>query len=84
MDYADRMTDVKQICNTLGRKNIADKLGVGLTSIGNAVADNSFPSKWYVVIFEMCQEHSVSCPLSLFRFNLSKTPPEDPRFEEAV
>lgn len=56
------------ICDALGRKAIADRIGVGLTAVSNASVDGGFPAKWFAVLREMCAEVGIECPERLFNF----------------
>lgn len=62
------MTTVSTICDTLGRRAIADRVGVGLTTVSNAATSNCFPAKWYILIKAMCDEEGIECPMYLFSF----------------
>lgn len=65
-DIADTSTQL--ICDALGRKRMAERLGVGLPAISNAAADGQFPAKWFAVLRDMCAEAGVECPEALFKF----------------
>ena len=56
------------ICDNLGRKNIAERLGVGPTSVSNASVAGVFPASWYLVVKEMCDEVGIECPVESFSF----------------
>lgn len=77
------MTDVLKIADTLGRKEIATALDVGLTAVSNAVVKGRFPPSWYVVLLEMCRDASIDCPPELFQMKstnsgkLEKSPEEN-------
>lgn len=60
--------DTRTLIEKLGRKALADRLGVGLTAVGNAATDNLFPAAWYAAVKAMCDEVGHDCPLSLFNF----------------
>lgn len=62
------MGTVTDICDRLGRKNMAMRLGVKATAISNAVAAGRFPAKWFLVVREMCAESGVECPDGVFAF----------------
>lgn len=62
------MSDARTICDTLGRANIADALGVGLTAVSNAAVSGKFPASWFPAVREMCDAAGVDCPEELFRF----------------
>ncbi|WPZ23130.1 hypothetical protein T7987_07835 [Sulfitobacter faviae] len=62
------MTSTSEVCDKLGRKRMADSLGVGVTTISNAAVSGAFPAKWYVVMQEMCRAEGVECPDDLFNF----------------
>jgi len=62
------MITVRQICNSLGRKEVSLRLGVNLQSVSNAVVAECFPARWYAIIKDMCDEEGLECPESLFAF----------------
>jgi len=76
MDKNSDTQTVALICDHVGRKVLADRLGVGKTAIGNAVSENLFPARWYVEVKALCDAHGLSCPASLFSFVRSEPKPE--------
>lgn len=60
------MITVEHIADHLGRTNIARMLGVGATSVSNAVVANRFPSSWFVALSDECAARGVECPPGLF------------------
>ena len=56
------------ICDALGRKAIAERIGVGLTAVSNASVLGQFPAYWYLAIREMCAESGLPCPDAMFSF----------------
>lgn len=61
------MVTTSNIADTLGRKKIADAVGVGLTAVSNAVVRGRFPASWYLPVTALAAEAGVDCPVSLFR-----------------
>jgi hypothetical protein len=59
---------VADICDAIGRKVIASRLGVGKTAVSNAVAEGVFPARWYREINMLCLEHDVPCCDEIFNF----------------
>lgn len=62
------MSKVHQICQVLGRKRIADSLGVGGTAVSNAVVAGVFPSSWFAVIADLCVAEGIDCPRDAFNW----------------
>ncbi len=62
------MTNTSEVCDKLGRKRIADSLGVGVTTISNAAVSGVFPAKWYAVVKNLCRTEGIECPDELFNF----------------
>ncbi|MCD1621077.1 hypothetical protein K7H20_23865 [Salipiger manganoxidans] len=62
------MADIQHIAKTLGQKRIADALEVQATAVNNAVTRGAFPTSWFFVIKELCDEAGIDCPLVLFKF----------------
>jgi len=67
MDTKNPLT-ASDVCDALGRKAMAENLGVGVTAISNASVQGMFSARWYVVIKRMCDEAGVECPSGLFSF----------------
>lgn len=62
------MTNTSEVCDKLGRKRMADCLGVGVTTISNAAVSGAFPAKWYAVVKKLCSADGIECPDELFNF----------------
>ena len=62
------MENVKEVADRLGRKQMAAKLGVGVTTISAALAEEFFPSSWYIALREMAAENGEVVPTALFRW----------------
>lgn len=60
------MTTAPQLADAIGRKNIADALGVGLTAVSNAVVRGVFPSSWYLAVKSLADAGGHKCPPELF------------------
>lgn len=56
------------LANALGRKVIANAVGVGLTAVSNGVVRGRFPASWYQGIKQECDRQGVQCPMDLFDF----------------
>lgn len=67
-DISDPETTVADICDHLGRKEIAMKVGRRVTAVSNAVVEGVFPASWFTVIEAMCAAKGISCPRRLFNF----------------
>ena len=64
----DTQTTASDICDALGRKIIAQKLGVGITAVSNASVQGRFSARWYVAIKSLCADAGIDCPDELFSF----------------
>jgi hypothetical protein len=62
------MVSTSEICDKLGRGNIAVSLGVKPQAVSNAVNSGKFPAKWYRVIKEQCAQADIECPDEVFSF----------------
>lgn len=78
-----------QICQAIGRKAIASAVNVGVTQVGNAVAENRFPARWFLAVKQLCDSKGVECPAYLFNFVIADQPsknntvcPFTPRHQE--
>lgn len=65
------MNTVSEICDALGRREIAAAVGVKPTAVSNAVFQGRFPAKWFIVVSEMCNLADIECPAELFAFTSS-------------
>lgn len=57
-----------EICDALGRRNIAAEIGVGATAVSNAAVEGRFPSRWYLAVKAMCARVDLDCPDEAFNF----------------
>lgn len=67
-DQIETQSIVSDICDALGRRAIAARLGRSVAAVSNAASDGVFPSAWYIVIREMCAAAGVDCPVAAFNF----------------
>ena len=65
------MADIQHIAKFLGQKRIADALDVHATAVNNAVTRGAFPTSWFFVVKELCDEAGIECPRGLFKFKSS-------------
>lgn len=56
------------VANALGRAAIAQRVGVGLTTVSAAVTEGLFPASWYLEMKSLGAEKGVDIPDTLFRF----------------
>lgn len=56
-----------KILDTLGRKRVADALGVKMNAVHMAASDR-MPGFWYRPIAELCEAEGIECPLDAFRW----------------
>lgn len=54
------------LADRVGRREIADAVGVGLTAVSNAVVRGSFPSSWFFAVKSICDSKDIECPPALF------------------
>ncbi|WP_109464387.1 helix-turn-helix domain-containing protein [Albibacillus kandeliae] len=71
MEHIDQSNPVKAICDGVGRKELADRLGVGKASITNALREGAFPASWYMEVKALCDASGLDCPLEAFNFRSS-------------
>lgn len=72
------LTTAKDICDLLGRQNIAKVVRVGPPQVSNAAQSGVFPARWYLAIKRLCVEAGISCPERLFTFVSIDIPPAAP------
>ena len=71
------MSTASELADALGRKNIADALGVGLTAVSNAVVRGWFPSSWFLAVKAIADAVGHDCPPELFKMRIQNTPNVD-------
>jgi len=63
------MTEVQRIARKIGQRKLAEKLGVGVTAVNNAIQrDEVFPAGWYPIVKSACDAEGIECPMSAFRW----------------
>lgn len=62
------MKNARHIADTLTQRAIAQRLGLGVTAVNNAVKRGVFPASWFPVVREMCREADIDCPETAFNF----------------
>lgn len=67
------MTTSIELANAVGRKEMADALGVGLTAVSNAVVRGWFPSSWFLVVKSLADALGHDCPPDLFKMKGGNT-----------
>lgn len=62
------MQTTGEVADTLGRAVIAQRVGVGLTTVSAAVTEGVFPASWYLEMKALGAEKGIDIPDTLFRF----------------
>ena len=65
------MMTASEFANALGRANIAEASGVGLTAVSNAVVREWFPSSWYLACKSLADKAGIGCPPELFKMKVA-------------
>ncbi|MBU2868972.1 helix-turn-helix domain containing protein [Pacificibacter marinus] len=67
------------LANAIGRKKIADTLGVGMTAVSNAVVRGSFPASWFLAIQSLSEDLGLEFeyPPELFNMRMAENKPDD-------
>lgn len=60
------MTQASDFAKAIGRRQLAQATGVGLTAISNAVVRNKFPASWYLAAQDLAAAKGIPCPPDLF------------------
>ena len=60
------MSNVHHIADAVGRKEIAEATGVGISAVKNAIVRGRFPASWYLIVSELAARHGVECPPECF------------------
>lgn len=66
-----RMTSrdqVRRIVETLGREQIAARMGVSRHAVNVRVAHGKLPASWYIALRQMATEAGIDAPVTLFSF----------------
>lgn len=56
----------RKFADTVGRKHIADALGIRPTAVSNAVVRGVFPPAWYETCQRLGSAEGIDCPPELF------------------
>jgi hypothetical protein len=64
--YSRDMMNALTFADAVGRKKIAEALGVGATAVSNGVVRGKFPSSWFLACQDLAHEAGVDCPPELF------------------
>ena len=65
------------LADALGRKNIADAVGVGPSAVSNAVVRGSFPASWYLAMAGLAAKAGAECPPALFGMRAANSSPSE-------
>ncbi|PQO23105.1 hypothetical protein C2I36_09555 [Rhodobacteraceae bacterium WD3A24] len=60
------MVEISGFADRIGRRRIAEALGIGPTAVSNAVVRGAFPASWFLVLRGLAQDEDIECPSSLF------------------
>lgn len=71
------MVTASELADAIGRKRMADTLGVGVTAVSNAVVRGWFPSSWFLAVKNMAEAEGQECPPSLFKMRTGTSPNVD-------
>lgn len=66
------MNKVSEICETVGRDAIMQRLGVKKSAVSNAVIAGQFPASWYAEVRALCEGAQIDCPIDAFGFKSEK------------
>ena len=61
------MMTAHELANAIGRKKIAQAVGVGPTAVSNAVTRGWFPATWFLAVCDLAEAIGVECPPELFK-----------------
>lgn len=67
-DGDDEANRAKLLADLIGRRKLAEELGVRTTAVSNAVVAGAFPARWFAVIERLCAEVGEPCPREAFTF----------------
>lgn len=61
------MIEIDQFAAAIGRKKIAEAVGVLPTAVSNAVVRRrKFPGYWYDTLHQLAEKEGVPCPREMF------------------
>ena len=67
------MENTSDFARAIGRKEMAQALGVGVTAISNAVVAGSFPAAWFDALEALAKAKGQECPRDLFAWRRAET-----------
>ena len=59
--------DATRFADAIGRREIAEAVGVGPTAVSNAVVRGWFPATWFLILQGLAEKHGVDCPPQIFK-----------------
>ena len=63
-----QLNDVRAIADTLGRRAIAERVGVKPGSVTEAIRAEVFPASWFMAVTDLGAEHDLDVPAALFHW----------------
>lgn len=60
------MVTTASLADAIGRKTMADALGVLPTAVSNGVVRGAFPASWFLVVKALADARGIECPPDLF------------------
>jgi hypothetical protein len=66
--FDNQDTPAARLADAVGRREIADAVGVGLTAVSNAVKRGSFPPAWFFAVKAVCDAKGMACPAEAFKW----------------
>ena len=74
----DTKSLVHKITDTIPHELLCKQFGVKQRTIRLARENGFFPASWYVGMKQLCDEHGLACPESLFNFKTTSLPKAAP------
>lgn len=61
------------LADAIGRRKIAEALGVLPTAVSNAVVRGRFPSSWFLILSRLAADAGLDCPPELFGMRFAQS-----------
>jgi len=69
------MSELRHLLQTIGRKNITDRIGCTTAAVTNAIAKDELPPSWYPTIQRLAFDAGIVVPEGYYRWaNMTDLP----------
>lgn len=74
MESTHNTPTVAAITSEIGRRALAERMGLSVHAVNMAAYKGKFPASWFRVMRDVCAEKGIDCPEDLFAFREAEQP----------